>query len=490
MVPVAWSWLGTAKTVEAFASTRTTAQDGAFATFQLYLLPGARNPWLGGPMRSWLHSHLAWEGTLFFGYTTLALAAGGLVVAIVRWRSGALGRDAGAYVLVAVGLILAGVWASLPPTIEIAGLHLPVAQELLHRGTTLFRIYARFGVVVGLGEIMLAVFLLRHVRNASVARIVGIVAIAVLALELYVPRPKPVSIPRDVSAVSIAEIGASLSGTPVLLPVSSSPAYVHWLNRHPGGIVADYPRPHNPDGRWEWKQAFYQTRHHHPLWQVTSTAADVQDRFGVRRAAADLDRALTPFILAAANVRYVVVHENEYRALGEAVPRPAVRCGLRPVVRFPESSVVVYRAPNQSDRGWASRGTGFNSIANAKLWPESEGYSWMGDVGQVGIFWPKADTVVIRSSAVSLDVPRKLAVHDATGAEVGAWLIAPTETTFNIPVNVRAGFNTFTLVATPGAKRRGFGDSRAVSVAMPEITVSSATGKNLAGPPPSASCRG
>jgi hypothetical protein len=489
MIPVAWSWLSNAKTVDAFAATRATAQAGAFSTVQLYLLPGPRNPWFGGPMRYWLHSHLAWEGTMFFGYTTLALAVGGLVLAIVSWRSGTLGRDSRVYVLVAVGLILGGIWASLPPTIEIAGVHLPVAQEFLHRATTLFRIYARFGVVVGLGEIMLAVFFLAHLRNASAARIVAVVAIALVAVELYVPRPTPVSIPQDLTAISTLQIGASLSGVPVLLSVGDTPAYVRWLQGHPGGIVADYPRPENPDGRWEWKQAFYQTRHHHPLWQVTTTVAAAQDRFGVRRAASDLDSALTPLILAASKVRYVVVHEDQYRVHGGAVPRPDARC-LRAVARFPASSVTIYRAPSRSTRGWASRGNGFYSIANAKLWPESAGYAWMADTGLVAVYWPKGETVVIHGTAVSLNEPRKLTILDSAKTEVGSSVIAATETTFNIPVRVHAGFNTFTFVTTPGSRPRGFGDARPVSVAMLPITVASAIGKNLAGPSPSDSCRG
>jgi len=485
LAPAAWSWATNASTVEALAATRTTSLHGGFGSLQLYLLPGPRNPWFGGPMRNWLHGHLAWEGTMFIGYTTIALALLGLVVAIIRRRAGALSRDAAVYVTFAFALVVTGLWASLPPNLHLAGLHVLVPQEILARQTTLFRVFARFGVLVGLGTIMLAVFALANVPRVALARVLPIAALVLVAVELWVPLPRVTSVPNDPVGITVPQIGSSLSGTPVLLSLEHPPAYVTWLAAHPGGVVADYPSPAAPDGRWEWKHAYYQTIHHHPLWQTTSTSDAKQDVHEFRASAADLANPLAPILIRSADVRYVVAHLNEYRARKEPLPHPNENCGLSAVAHFPKA--VIYRVTAPA-RGWVARGKGFYSIANAKLWPENIGYAWMGATAQLTVFWPTADTVTIQGPAVSLNVPRRLSVRDGKGAVVGGWEIGPSETSFSIPVQVHAGFNFFTFTVSPGPRVRGFGDTRHVSIAMPTIGLLTATSVNRPNTPLTASC--
>jgi hypothetical protein len=470
--PVAWSWASTAATVQGVADTRATALQGGFASPELFLLPGPRNPVLGGPMRSWLHGHLAWEGTMFVGYTTLILAVVGVIIAIVRRRAGDLDRERLFYVVFAVALVVTSIWAALPP-----GMHVPVLQEIVIRVTTLFRVFARFGVLVVLGTVMLAVFALANISRSALGRVVCVAALLLVAFELYVPRPSVVSVDRDLVGISVRQIGQSLSGTPTLLSLNHPPSYVSWLEEHPGGIVADYPSPAAPDGRWEWKHGFYQTTHHHPLWQTTSTSDAGQDSNGTRAAAVDLDASITPFILRAMGVRYVVAHQDEYRARNESVPNPAASCGLTPVARFPGDSVVVYRV-TAALRGWVTRGDGFNSIANPKLWPESMGYSWIGGSASLNVFWPRLDRVLIRGAAVSLNQPRTLFVRDAGGKVIATWEIGTGVTTFDIPVAVEPGINVLTLTTSPGAAARGAGDNREVSIATSPILVRSVPGSS------------
>lgn len=481
--PVAWSWASTASTVQGVADTRATALQGGFASPQLFLLPGPRNPVLGGPMRSWLHGHLAWEGTMFVGYTTLVLAVVGVIIAIVRRRAGDLDRERFFFVVFAVALVVTSIWAALPP-----GLHVPVLQEIAVRVTTLFRVFARFGVLVMLGVVMLAVFALANISRTVLGRVVCVAAILLVAFELYVPRPKVVSVGQDLVGISVAQIGQSLSGTPSLLSLNDPPRYVSWLKAHPGGIVADYPSPAAPDGRWEWKHGFYQTTHHHPLWQTTSTSDAGQDSNGTRAASVDLDAPTTPSILSATGVRYVVVHRDEYRARTEAVPHPLVRCGLTPVARYPHDSVVVYRVTAPL-RGWVTRGDGFDSIANPKLWPESMGYSWIGTSASLTVFWPTADRVLLRGAAVSLNQPRTLSVRDQTGTVVATWEIGTGVTTFDIPVSVEPRLNVFTLTTSPGATKRGFGDNRQVSIAVSQIRVLSGSGSAALSAPIAPGCK-
>jgi hypothetical protein len=487
MIPVAWSWIGDVTTVNAIASDRSVVQNGAFASAHLYLVPGPRNPWFGGPMRHWLQGHLSWEGTMFFGYTTMALAICGVGIAIARRRSSSLDREASAYVAVAVLLVITGIWASLPPTIDLAGVHLPVPAEALRRVTTLFRIFSRFGVLVGLGEIMLAVFALAQLRRSRAGVLVAGAALVFVAVELHVPRPKPIGIQQDLTAISIPEIAKSLSGAPLLLMLDEEPQYVRWLARHPGGIVADYPRPGSPDLHWEWKDAFAQTFHHHALWQTTSTSSVAQDVGGERHAAADLSAKVVPDILADSGVRWVVVHADHYRLTHTAVPKVAARCGLVQVASFSAPSIEIYRVSKRSARGWIVPGLGFYSIANDKLWPESAGFTWIGDTATFTVYWPISDQVLVSAPTVSLGSPRQLRILNDAGSKLGEWEIGTSETTFSIPLNVQPGLNRFTVTATPPARIRGYGDGRRVSVAMRPLQVRSADGKSAYDPPPAGS---
>jgi hypothetical protein len=440
-------------------------------------------------MRHWLHGHLSWEGTMFFGYTTMALAICGLGIAIARRRSGSLDREATAYIAVALLLVITGVWASLPPTIDLGVAHLPVPAEALRRVTTLFRIFSRFGVLVGLGEIMLAVYALARLRRSPAGALLAGAALVLVAVELHVPRPKPIGIERDLTAISIPEIGGSLSGTPVLLMLDQQPGSVRWLASHRGGIVADYPDPGSPDLRWDWKDAFAQTFHHHPLWQVTSTSSAAQDAGGEKHAAADLAGWLAPSILADSGVRWVVVHADHYRSRHIAVPRVAAKCGLVRVASFSVPSVQIYRVSKRSPRGWIVPGLGFYSIANEKLWPESAGFRWIGDTATFTVYWPTSDQVLVSAPTISLGSPRRLVILSADGSKVGEWEIGTSETTLSIPLKVQPGLNHFTFTATPPARLRGYGDGRRVSVAMRPLQIRSADGKSVYDPlPPGSSC--
>lgn len=488
LLPAAWSWAANASTVANVAATRAAPLRGGFATAQLFLLPGPRQPWLGGPMRSWLHGHLAWEGTMFIGYTTLLLALAGVSVAVARARRGALSRETRFYVLFAVVLVLSSIWAALPPTIGSGGAHVPVLQDVLYRFTTLFRVFARFGVLVDLGVVMLAVYALSSISPRRAAHAAALAAVVVAGFELYVPRPHIVTVKQDLVGVSIAEIGESLSGTPVLLSIAHPPGYVRWLADHPGGIVADYPSPSSPDPHWAWKNAFYQVAHHHPLWQVTASSDAPQDQSGARLAAGDLTNSQAPAILSALEVRFVVAHLDEYRARHEQIPKLGRRCALIAAARFPRDSVVVYKV-RASVAGWLTQGDGFLSVYNPKLWPESAGFVWIGARGTITLFWPRDESLVLRGTGVSLGGDRSFEVDDAAGAPVGHAAIGTSPSAFGIPITVRRGLNRFSLVSDQAPHTRGYGDHRKVTLAFAGIRVETPSGGATTAPKTSSGCR-
>jgi hypothetical protein len=459
MAPVAVAWAANSASVNAFAAGRNIPLVGGSASLQTYLLPGPRNPWLGAPMRSWLVTHLSWESTMFVGYTTIALAILGIWIARKKSRLGTLGPDERMLVIFAVVLVVSAAIASLPATVTVAGLGIPTPQWFIFRLTAVYRVYSRFGVLVDFGLILLAVYALSQLPARRFAAAVPLVALAVVAAELYVPRPQLVRVEQLTTPASIAQLARFESGTPILADLSRPPQYVEWLRTHGSSIVADYPNPAVPDGRWAWKDIYEQYNHHLALWEM---APGRTDESGARDLAADLDGATTPSVLAVAGVRWVVVHRERYKSLG--LPVPDARCGLRRVATFP-SGVVVYRVTASADATWVSR-TGFDSLYNRKLWPESIGLRWMEDRARIRIYSPRRNAVFLSAFAVSLGKARTLTLAATDGHIVGTTVVNETGASIKFQFAVAPGFSDYTLTASPGEQPRGEGDSRRVSVAM------------------------
>ena len=74
LIPLGVSWYFDPSSVSSLSGARSEVFHGGSASAELYLLPGPRHPLLGGPMSEWLETNLSWEYTMFFGYTTIALA--------------------------------------------------------------------------------------------------------------------------------------------------------------------------------------------------------------------------------------------------------------------------------------------------------------------------------------------------------------------------------------------------------------------------------
>jgi hypothetical protein len=247
---------------------------------------------------------------------------------------------------------------------------------------------------------------------------------------------------------------------------------VTWLRDHARGIVADYPDPAAPNGRWAWKDVYEQYNHHRPLWQLSTSVADSD---GERTLAGDLAARVTPSVLAVAGVHWVVLHAQRYRALHEAVPTPA--CGLRRAATF-SNGVSIYRVDATVDTAWVSK-TGFYSLYNPKLWPESLGMRWMGDQAAMRIYSHSTRTLVLSTLAVSLNRDRTISVVRDDGEVVAAARVNPTGSIFSLTIPVEAGFNDFVLRADPGAEVRGDGDTRRVTIAMNPFRIQDEAGATI-----------
>lgn len=478
LIPAASGWLANSTAVDALSSSRSAPLPGGFASWQLFLLPGPRQPVIGGATRSWLAGNLSWEGTMFVGYTTLVLAVAGVVGAAIAARRRQLSRERTFMTVFAVALIVTSVWAALPPSAPI-----PVLQQILTHFTTLFRVFSRFGTLVDLGVLLLAVQSLAMIRLQSRRRYAAAAAILAVGFELYVPLPKVVSVRDDLTAVSVRQIGESLSGTPTILALDRVPSYTHWLAKQPAGILADYPSPAAPALGSEWKNAFFQTVHHHPLWQVTGISNAPQDPMGVRETSADLSRARTRTILGTMGVKYVVAHLDEYRSLHQPPPPTEGACGLPVARRFPADSVIVYRV-TASRAPWSTVGDGLEPVFDRRVWPESRGYRWIAYTVQVTVYSPRAGRVQLRGGAVSFGSPRQLKLIDSAGGVVGvANVPADRSVPFAMAVDVHEGFNSFLITASPGPVQNSRQGDRRVSLALRGVdVVDLAAGSHAAGP--------
>ena len=110
-------------------------------------------------MHDWLETHLSWEFSMFFGYTTIALALAGVGVAIWKRSQGELGRESAALVVFAVALIATSVWASMPPKVHVGEsrcccLYMTLAVAAVTMGTSLLHRRWSTGLLPTVGMVL------------------------------------------------------------------------------------------------------------------------------------------------------------------------------------------------------------------------------------------------------------------------------------------------------------------------------------------------
>ena len=263
-----------------------------------YFLPWHANPLLPQAIVTWENDHLHmsnWtEQSLFLGYTTIALALIGLFLGRRRF-----------YAALAVAIVLLGGALALPaylvtPTGQpmlLLGHHLVGPSFFLNRIVPFFRTYARFGVLVLLGAMMLAGIgfevLHRFLQRRRLAWL-ALLPFALLALEFNNQPPNHVT---------------------QLFP---APAEYAWLRGQPAGILIEYPLNAGSAQTQEIQTrqyTLYQQVHLHPIFNGATPGT----------AAALLEPSLEPYYSASSiaelhklGIRYVFVHRQAYAADGLA----------------------------------------------------------------------------------------------------------------------------------------------------------------------------
>jgi hypothetical protein len=284
-----------------------------------YFLPSPRNPlfhWVSG-----IHPTDLMEQTLFYGFTTWFLAVAAVV--LVRRRSTWF-RSSDARWWTTISMIVLGVIGfvlSLPPAYRPHGIPIFMPSVILTAVTTYWRAYARFGVLVGLALATLSALALTTLsrRPGRAWRLLPVAALALVVVEF---------LPGNVGA----------------LDTNKRPTWVSWLASHPHGIVANYPIANNFNHvTMGLEDYWYQKFDHDPAFEILGARYYLfrTPAPSARLLAEQIRSPLTLRILAAEKVRYVVIHDDVYRAMGNRPPVPNPQ--LKLLARL--GSIRIYAVP-------------------------------------------------------------------------------------------------------------------------------------------------
>jgi hypothetical protein len=429
------------------------------ARIPAYVTPNVRNPVLGSLVPTRLQTHLEASGepSLFFGFTTIGLAVAWLTV--LRRRAVEEMRRIGD---IAVVVGCAAFVMSLPRLLDVGPFSLPMPSWFIGHVTTAFRVYARFGIVVGLCLIVLAAFAL-HVLIRSYGRWVAAVAFALVAAELVPGLP------------------------PQTLALDRPSALSQWLERQPRGIVAHYPDPAVglEAALLNGREIYAQTHHWQPLHSTGSPRLPRLSLY-IRYLTRHPDQEPAQALLATQGVRYVVVHHDVYREMGEYSPGMGV--GFEELAHVGQTTVYrVTAAPagdipaliersreelasiQQLPRLLPVPARGFYG---SEEWKEQEGWRWVRQDALLRVRVPFSTvTYTLQGRAFSgLNKARVLTVFDDEGRLLGSQRIESAETTIRIgPFRLAEGPRRLRLHLDPGPQPLSPQDNRFGSIFLSPV---------------------
>jgi hypothetical protein len=418
--------------------------------FASYLVPSPHHPFLGFLSHASLSSEAPTaDKVYFFGYTTLALAAVGLFMLMRSQRVGR-SRARDALLLAAACLPIAYV-SSLPQHVHLFGLAIPTTSWLVTHVTSFYRVYARFGFVVG----------------------ISLAVLAASALAALARRPRGSLLVAALAAVMVFEL---LPGRVSPSAADTAPAYDHWLATQPSGIVAHYPMPTDNELALRLAGAEYHNTRFtgQPLFTLFGAGIGGTREEGIRLLARDLTGRLTPRILSAEGVRYVVIHDDIYRQLH--IDPPPLGAPFHRVATF--GAVRIYRQTPHPDPHLIDKLLIANAATLATLeglplgtvtvgpggFNEPEryhhvfGWHWMTQNGTLQIDNPYDHPMKFRLTghAFSNGVPRTVEIQSDTGKKITTFHVAIYETGLRVqPFMLEPGVTTLNLFTTPGPQDLG-----------------------------------
>lgn len=395
----------------------------------MYVFPDPRNPFTGGLTRRYmrhLHASTVAYSNVYVGVSVLILAAAGLwlTILILRRRglsAGFLDRR----VLVAMPLSALAFVAflfSMPPHLDVAGLHIPMPTDVLQRLTTVFRTISHFQILVMLALCTLLALAVSEVAHRLRARRMRLAVIVPLAF------------------VVTADLWAR---SPYTITRVNVPRIYRILARQPRGIYAAYPILPGQDFGGISDNAFYQgyAGDHDLFGGFFAGEAEEAPKLALE----DLLKPATEKALAGYGVRYILVGVKE---LGEA-PHPYPKQGQRlPGARLiaRDSYGSLYRVTARPLQLSVDLPAGFSP-------PESAGahqWQWMtSPSATISVTSRYRQRVRVRVSfaARAFGPPRRIEVTDSAGRFVYKGLVTPTSGTvsFTATISHSASFRVFSM---------------------------------------------
>jgi hypothetical protein len=287
-----------------------------------FLVPSIDHPIFGkyviDLVRSHLHGSNVFEQSLYMGVVPLGLLLTGFVLAL---RNKFVGVQRTYFLFFTLGALWM-YFLSLPPMISIGDIQVPTLSFFAYKIAPMFRVYARFGILVNFFVACSAAIVLAHLyQHMKRARFIVLMAIVlpVLVVEYW-------SVPPGFA-----------------LPVDRPPGVYSWLSKQPGDfIVAEYPMMNSDEASF-YTYLFWQRIHKKKL--VNGATRNNEKAWSFFEKVKDLGKSQTPDLLKSVGVKYVIVHGDMYK--DGPVPSPLKRycsdeCakttynnGLTPSVPYP-----------------------------------------------------------------------------------------------------------------------------------------------------------
>lgn len=446
LVPAAVAYVSDRDSVDSVAahSAEELGSVSVGATVAGYLRPSAEHPLFGSlgvqPRLGTENSELV----LYLGFTTIALAGLGL-----GWwarRESSLGWERLRYALTgAVVLAPVAFLMSLPPRIEIAGLSFPLPSGVLAESTSFYRVYARFGILVFVAMALLAAAAVHVLLQRRRGIYIAVAATFLVGFELF---------PGSLSIYSPPERPSD-----------------RWLASQRHGILANYPMPTDqyPSLELAFREQFRQRFHGQPLFTVVGPGVGGTREEAIRLVTRYVSAPETPGLLRAEGIRYILLHDDVYRAQGEEPP--PVPDGFRLVRSFGNIRALELQqdvAPadvdvlleQQAATLAAVQGLSAPSVTlrtDTDSGPSSDGWYSITEAGSITLRWEdtRLRRVMLLIRAKGLASPQTLRILDDAGRVLAEGNVGAADTDLALgPIPVRGVEARWRLRTMPSPETR------------------------------------
>jgi hypothetical protein len=415
------------------ASHGVTVGEASGVSLTAYLNPGPHLAALGNlHVGSTSLAFGAVENIVFFGYSILGLG----LAAMFLWFRGTLrtrNPDASFILTLCAYLAPIGVLLSLAPHMQVFGHSLSLPSALLEHVTSYYRVYSRFAIAAAIAFVIFAGIALNAIEARW--RAAGWLLAALVVAELW----------------------------PAALPTwnTASRPVDRWLASQPAGIVAEYPQitDQSPAVKLALTSLAYQPNSGHPLYTLMSGGTGGTREAGIRILSRYLNDPITPSILAAEHVRYVVVNDDVYKEQGTTAP--PIPPELRYLARVDDARFYELRATSPAadlnallTQNAASialvQGLGTPDVTYGRGFSKPTADGWRAIAGRGEITLDVKDPNLNRTQLIltlrATAGRRTLSVEDTNGAVIGKFNVGAASSQVTAgPFGVHLGTNRVVL---------------------------------------------